>query len=180
LNAIPEQDINKYGFSNIKEMDQATLGNPFRVYTLSPEKIINYQKSHNFSSAISPTTMWFFPVLCNGAAKTLLTVDFMGDEWRAVAIGSSGLAKQLGEVIKKWPESEGYGLKFVRVFQARSDLIALSHEGKVKIKPLNSAEASMQLGKKGISTHERLYDTSEIMQKLSPVVIKNIKGHEIY
>lgn len=177
LKAIPMSDLSHYGFSPNEDLTQATLGKPFRVYTISPDKILSYETQMELSSIVSPTSLWFFPVLCRGEVRTILTVDRMGEKWQAVAIGSSGLAGQLKSVKDKWPESEGYEHKFVRIYQAMSDLVILSKEGAFEVIPLESARIALNLGKVGEGVYE-VHSTSDIIRKLIPVVRQNIQSKE--
>jgi hypothetical protein len=175
LYAIPTKDLISYGFSGKQDITQATLGDPIRVYTITPDRIKDYEQGMNFISIISPTNLWLFPVLSQGETKTLLTVDRMNGEWKAVAIGSAGLAKQLNKVKTIWPSSDGYEYTFVRIYQAKSDLMVLSKGATLKIKPLTSAILSLKLEENVKENHGNLYDPSEVMTKLIPVVQQGIQ-----
>lgn len=175
LNAIPPQDISHYGFSSTEEMTHATLGNPFRVYTITPDKIMSYSREMKLSSLLSETNLWFFPVLCRGEVRTLLTVDLMDGRWKAVAIGSSGLAKELPIAWNKWPRSEGYDHKFVRIYQAKSDFVMVSKESTNKMVPLTSAALALKLldakAERGYVSH----DIPEVILSLQPLVQEALK-----
>jgi len=88
--------------------------------------------------------------------------------WKAIAIGGSGLAKHWASVIKKWPSSEGYEHIFLKIFQAGSDFVLLSHAGKTEMIPLSSAVLSLDLGS------EEMYDPSDIILRLKRPVLENI------
>jgi hypothetical protein len=175
LEAIPGQDLEHYGFASPEELARATLGKPFKVYTITPDKILNYSQEMKLSTVISPTNLWFFPVVYRGKVRTILTVDFVDGEWRAVAIGSSGLAKQLERIENKWPESDGYDHRFIRIYQAQSDFVAVSKERILKIVPLESAAVALKL-KKVIEGVYGLYSPSEMIPKLVPVVRENLQS----
>ena len=175
LDAIPSKDLRFYGFSAQQEIDQAKLGEPIRVYTITPDKVIDYEQGAVFISIISSTNLWLVPILSQGETKTLLTVDRMNGKWKAVAIGSAGLAKQLDEVEISWPSSDGYEHMLVRIFQAKSDFVVLTKGATVKIKPLKSAILSLQLQKIVKGKRIDLYNPSEVMTKLIPVVHESIQ-----
>lgn len=179
LDAIPDRDLEHYGFADSEQLLQATLGEPFRVYTIIPDKILNYSQEMKLSSLISPTSLWFFPILYRGKARTILTVDFVNDEWKAVAIGSSGLARQLEKVEDMWPESEGHDHQFIRIYQAKSDLVAVSKKGTSELVPLESAGMALKL-KKVIKGDYGLYSPGEVIPKLIPVVRENIEAHKVF
>ena len=175
LKAIPFSDLRHYGFSAGEDLSRATLGTAFRVYTITPDKIMDFESNMKLSSLVFPTELWFFPVLYNGEFRTILTVDKMNGQWQAVAIGSSGLATQLEDVAAEWPESEGYEYKFIRIYQARSDFVILSQKEMIRLFPLESARIALKLtetGKKG----SKLYKTADIIPKLIPIVSQNIQS----
>jgi len=169
LESVPDEDIVNYGFSSKEELSQATVGEPFRIYTITPDKIMHYTEEIELTSLISPTSLWIFPVLCRSEVRTLLTVDFVNGEPKAVAIGSSGLARQLALVKSKWPRSDGYDYKFIRIYQANADFVLLLKNGVVKITPLDSAALILKLKKTAQGVYE-LYNPSEIIPKLIPIV----------
>ena len=175
LKAIPTSDLRHYGFSDKEDLNQATLGKPFRVYTITPDKVLSYTPQMELFSIVSPTNLWFFPVLYRGEVRTILTVDKMKGKWKAVAIGSSGLARQLKKVEDKWPESEGYEHKFVRIYQARSDFVILSKEGTVEVTPLESARIALKIEKIREGVYG-LYSPSDIIPKLIPIVRQNVRS----
>lgn len=179
LKAIPSQDLDHYGFSDQKELAQAKLGKPFKVYTITPDKILNYNQENELAALISSTNLWFFPISYQGKARTILTVDLVNGKWKAVSIGSSGLAKELEKVKNTWPESNGYDLLLIRIYQAQSDFVAVSKDGISKIHPLESAAVALKLKKKfeGIPI---MYKPSEIIPKLSPVVRENLQSHKSF
>lgn len=172
LKAIPIGDLEHYNFPDEKELDQATLGNPFRICTITPELILNYSPGTSLEEVVSPTFVWLFPVILKGETRTLLTVDLIDGEWRAVAIGRSGLAKRWASILESWPSSEGYEHTFVRIFQAKADFVILSHPGETKITPLESTCISLGL-------HEaETYSPSDIMMKLQKPVQDNIESSQ--
>jgi len=177
LNAIPTSDLRHYGFPNEEELTQSTLGSPFKVYTITPDKILNYKPEVEISSLISPTDLWFFPVLSRGEVRTILTIDKMNGEWKAVAIGSAGLARQLKEVEDKWPESRGYEHKFVRVYQAKSDFVMVSKEGTIKVTLLESARIALKLDQEEKGVY-KLYSPSTVLPQMIPIVRQNVQSRE--
>jgi len=172
LKTIPIEDLEEYGLSDQRELNQAMVGNPFRIYTVAPESILDYSREMSLEEIISPTSVWLFPVIVKAETRALLTVDVMGGEWRAVAIGRSGLAKQWASVVEFWPSSEGYEHTFVRVFQAKSDFVVLSHPEKTEVTPLESACVSL-----GLSEAET-YSLSEVMMKLQKPVQDNLESSQ--
>jgi hypothetical protein len=173
LNSIPKKDIEKYGFSSPDEFKRSTLDTPFQVNTILPDVILNYVEGQNVSSMITPTSMWFFPVICDGSIRVLLTVDYIDGSWKAVAIGSSKLAKQLENALKDLSDND---FTYVRVFQARTDFIVFIQNETEKIRLLNSLEEKiMQASTIKTDLESNFYNFSDLMPELSSSVEKNLR-----
>lgn len=177
LKAIPAAEREHYGFSATDNLSLAKLEEPFRVFTINPDKILNYKPAIELTSLVSATDLWFFPVSLAGTVRTILTVDKMEGQWQAVAIGSSGLAKQLEEVIQTYPKSAGYSFQFVRIYQARSDFVMLSRNEISKMVPLESARMALRIEAQK-AAFENLQNPVQIIPKLKPLVRQNLQSDE--
>lgn len=166
LKTISKDDIKNYGFSKQEEVEHATLSDPFKVYTIEPEKILDYDDKTSVLEIISPTSLWEFPVMSKGTIRTLLTVDLMNGIWEAVGIGSSGLAKRWDFIMKNWPSVEGYEHIFVRVYQADSDFVILKHAGKIEMLSLMPWYGTEE---------NKTYEPSYILLRLQDSIRSNIK-----
>ncbi len=170
LDAIPEQDLKHFNFSDPSELALAELGDPFRVYTIPPEAILDYTPGTSIGKIVSPTSLLLFPVISRGETRTLLMVDEVAGEWKAVGIGSSGLAKQWEGVIAAWPSAKGYEHTFIRIFQATADFVLLSRDQETKMIPLESGRVSLGLPEK------ETFAPSEIIFGLQKPVFDNIEA----
>jgi hypothetical protein len=139
------------------------------IYTISPDQILNYNVGSDVESIISPTDIWLFPVVSKGEARTLITVDSVDGEWRAVSIGGSGVAKQWASITGN--SSAAY--KFVRVYQAMADFVLMSDVGETKMAPLESARISLELEGEGAC------DPSKIILELQEPVRQNIEAFKV-
>lgn len=178
IRSLPEDQVKSYGFSTKSEAARTTLNGGIRVYTIKPHVLFSYKKGMDVTRMITPTSMWIFPVLEGGRSKSLLTVDRMHGKWEAVAFGGSGLASQLEEVELRWPSSKGYDLTFVRVFQAKSDLVFIAKGKTVMIAPLESAVVGLQLHANAGRYGDKVYAPYEILPKMIPVVRQNLQAQE--
>jgi hypothetical protein len=170
LKAIPRGELAHYNFSEREKPEQAVLGRPFKVYTIVPDNILNYERGKDISEVVSATPMWFFPVVLNGEVRTLLIVDIVQGKPKAVAIGSSGLAREWASLLNTMPLSQGYAHAFVRVYQAKSDFMLMRHAGKTLVIPLASAAIALGLEK------GKTYDPAETMLRLKKPVEENLKA----
>jgi hypothetical protein len=170
LNAIPEGELGYFGFTSKEEFDQTTIGTPFRIYTISPNKILSYKGEADISSLLSPTGEWLCPVICLGKARVLLTVARMQGQWQTVDLGGAIDAVEIEQISQSWPPSQGYEMKFIRVYQANSDFILLT-KGKVSnLVPLKGAAVVLGLVKKGETYEYKQMSPADVLPKLAPVV----------
>jgi hypothetical protein len=169
----------KMGFRSQSELDNAFAGEGFQVFTIPPDRLINNVMSQNLSALVVPKDQWQFLINSTDGAKVLLTVDVMNGKWTPVSIGSAGLAKELGRVLEKWPVSEGYQYRLIRVYQAKSDFIELTQNGKIKgIVPLSSLNAVIG-GKKRAFDPADILESRDVLDALRPAVRSNVEGsHE--
>lgn len=172
LQKIPGEALAYFNFNNLGEVEKSVLGEPFRMFTIPPELILNYSGSDMaVEKMISPTPIWIFPVVADGKVRTFITVDLVGGEYQAVSIGSSSLAKEWASVVEKWPPSAGYKHTFVRIYQATSDFILLSQDGQAGgMVALQAARVSLGLG------GGEIYNPAQILSALKNPVMENIKA----
>jgi hypothetical protein len=117
MNALPERQREGCG--------GAELGDPFRVYTITPAALDAYLVGDSVASLISPTGMWLFPVVAEGRSRFLLTVDTVDGSWRAVSLGQAGLAAELDRLLLRWPREKGYDPLLVSVFAASTHFFTI-------------------------------------------------------
>lgn len=176
LHEINTQNLDRFGFYSQGDITGAELGMAFQVFTIPPDKILNYDPSiSDLSSMIVPTNLWQFLIISYGNPKSLLTVDFFNDQWTPVSIGASGLAMQLSKIIEAWPASAGYQYRLIKVYQAKSDLLEISLGDQViGIVPLLSARMALGFEKRDFDPLD-LGNSRNILINLMPAVEKNIQ-----
>jgi hypothetical protein len=173
LNAIPDDNVQRFGFSVPEELKLATLGTPIRLYTIDPDEILNYSADKPIGDIISATDQWFFPVTVSGEVRTLLTVAQMGGKWQAVSIGSSALGQEWADTIAKY-DSMGYtDEKLVRIYQATADFVLLRGVGDDKLLPLKAGKVAL-----GVKEDAKPSDPADIIFGLQVVVKQNIEAYK--
>jgi hypothetical protein len=179
LLAIQPQDLKRMGFLNQSEVDNAKVGDGFQTYTIHPTNVLSYREDVvDLSSSVIPTKEWQFLIVANGQAKSILTVDLMGNQWKAVGIGAAGLARQLGIIVQSYPSDAGYSHRFIRVFQARSDFVEISHGGStIGMIPLISARVAMGLKQRDLEVSD-LFDCRDVLLRIAPIVRKNLEAEK--
>jgi len=176
LNAIPREDLERYGFKNEEELKAATLGEPYRVYTIVPERLASYKEGTKLSALISETNSWYFPVMVEDEARTILTVSLLEGRWQAVDIGGLALPQQLQMLSARLPTilgekgiSGGYSTKFVRVFQLYADFLAVDSDKGEFLVPLLLNPDSL-----GIQNYVP-YTPGEVMPQLTKAVQQQMR-----
>lgn len=124
-----------------------SLGEFFQVHTVKPDELLQAPETQgSFSGLIRSTPIWRVVVMVNGEPNSLLTVEKRKGRWTAVAWGGKELAKELYSLRKEWPAPK-FKLRFIRIYQARADVIeVLDRTGKKEgYVPLVSARIALNL-----------------------------------
>ena len=177
LSAAISDNPTLYGFSSAMELQAAKLDDPFRVYTLDPDKLLTADLPTSLDSLVMPTNQWFFPVMApDGTYRSILAVDQLQGNWEAVSFGSTGLSIQLDRFVDHWGALQSRQFKFVRIYQAFSDLILRRQENEVSIYPLASAVQSLKLARNNRAAN--FYSQEEILRALRNGLKKKKKPFE--
>ncbi len=170
LNSRPVSSLQKFGFRDQDEVNRATLGEGFQIYTVPPQTLLSGQSFQNFESIAVPTKAWQFLIRSGRDAKAFLRVDYINGQWQAVSLGSSGLAVQMDSIVKTWPPSAAYKLKFIRIYQAKSDFVEISSPEKIiGTIPMTSARVAMKMSRSQFDPRD-IHGSSIILQELPPIV----------
>lgn len=144
LRRIPQGEQERFGFTKTDNPDQAYLGNPFRLHTIPPAAISEYQPGDTADSLISETRMWYFPVMLKDEFRAILIVDQMNGQWKAVSLGRAKLARQLGKVSKVWSRKRGYAPRLIAVFQVGEYLFTVPEKGDYNLTSLSPEKRSVK------------------------------------
>ncbi|HEY5973693.1 MAG TPA: hypothetical protein VIU41_03035 [Geobacteraceae bacterium] len=131
LNVFSIQSIHDLGFESLSDIEKVGLGKGFEIFTINPDKLLDETSSQDFQSLVSTTNVWYFPLVVEGRSKSLLKLRFTEGKWFPSGMGSSKMAKEMADFMEAWPASAGYHFRYIRVFQASSDFIELSQNGKL-------------------------------------------------
>ena len=166
--------ITPLGLSTKADLDNPTVNHGFQVYTASP---VNLLKSSKLSSILTPTGLWRFVVVKESQPVSLITVAQIEGQWKAVSIGGAQLAMEVKKVMERWPASQGYNHRFIRIYQARTDFIEISSNGRaVGFVPLTASR--MAFGMSGEFDPAALLHGPEIMPRLHKAAVDTINKIE--
>jgi len=184
LKKVPEASKSSYGFDRDDLLEDAYLGRPFNLYTITPARLADFKSGDSVNSVISQTSLWYFPVMLHDKIKTILVVDKIQDKWSAVSLGYTPLAREIEEIIRQWPESKGFNPKIIIVFQADKYLFTIPeidgynltfiddhYEPEInkgcRKKPLNTTDTDS-------SRYSTLVEISKTIELLKPLVESSI------
>jgi hypothetical protein len=157
----------RLGFNEKDILDRAYLGEPFRYYLLGPDAVKDYVKGSNVSLIISPVNEWFFPVLIDNEAKSVLSVAKMKGVWKAVSFGKAVLSKELVKIRQVWPTEKGYAPILIASLQGREVMFSVPQvdSKNLTIIPL--------LAKKDMESkdYSKLEDSAAIIEIIRPRII---------
>ncbi|PMS37081.1 hypothetical protein B0G57_11582 [Trinickia symbiotica] len=103
----------------------ASLGDGFEMNIVDPVALLAGQP---LDACLRGTGQWRFLVIVAGKPVGLLTVERVGNEWKMVAAGASGLAVEVAGVEARYAgETPRPRLRFIRSLQAVADFIEVTY-----------------------------------------------------
>ena len=155
LDKIPQGKEEMYGFRSRTEFVRASVGVPYRVYTIADSQL---NDGNSLSDALHPLEEWRLPVTVDGQFRAMLTVSRTDGRWRAVDFGAAGLAKELGAFERQNASLLPMQRKgIVRLFSLHCDFVTLTRQSGIPedfiFWPLTSARSALQAT--GIVVNER-------------------------
>jgi len=133
--------------ASLDELSALRVDYGFEVNTVEPGDLL--QGRGELRDMIHPTGVWRF-VVRNGARPVgLVTVHARDDgRWEAVSFGGAQLARELDAQMAAHADAARSNVRFVRIFQARSDLLEVVSpvDGKAGYVPLAAARAALPIG----------------------------------
>jgi hypothetical protein len=161
LSSLPVDEIRNYNFDSKQEVDRAKAGEPFKIYTITPDSVFSYQEGTMIADLISPTTFWCIPITVDGDIRTLLDIDKVDGNYKAISLGSAGTAVRWGEILESLNPAQKKQAVFVKVYQAGADLVLINDDKGILI-PIDSAFVG-------------LGSNNNLMIELKQIVKENLK-----
>jgi len=165
LSLIPPGQENRYGFHSREDFGEATIGYPYRVFTVD---MPGTQTGR--SAGVKPLNEWRTPIIVRGQSRALLTVAKMDDQWEAVDFGGARLALELAECEERnvhSPRALQRGI--LRLFDSSCDFLLLYDQqyplDNAGVFPLESARKALH--RRGLPVME-----SGSLQDFLPVIMR--------
>ena len=115
---LPPEELVNFGFEPGEDVSATLLGDPWPLYTITPGDLKAATAQTPVEDLVTPTGLWYFPVLLDGRPRCIITVASMEGKWEAVGIGKAPLAGELAKIDGQWPKKSGYTPRLVAVYQA--------------------------------------------------------------
>jgi hypothetical protein len=162
--------------TDLQDLKEATISYGFPVYTIDPPELMAGRGS--MQNMVRPTPQWRFVIALRGRPIGMATVERNQGKFETVAYGAAVLAKDVDALMGFHGNADKSNLRFVRVYQARSDLLeVVGQDGRARFAPLHSARESLLLQQRASKDGKRsedLMDEAELVQPLRSAVKLNM------
>lgn len=161
------------------ELRSATIAYGFPVYTIDPPAMLAGRGS--MQSMARQTGAWRFVIAVAGRAVGLATVEKVNGRYETVAYGGAVLAKDLAALAGHYGNADKSNLRFLRIFQARSDLLeVMGEDNRARFAPMHSARQSLMLQPQAMKhgVPSGLLDETELQQPLRSAIRQNMAASQ--
>ena len=125
------------------DLQKLSLGVGFEVNTIDPTALLYAGANADLGRLTRPTGLWKFVILSQGRPVGLLEMERVKGQWQAIGAGSARLAE---DIVAAAPKTGDGSFRFVRVYQARSDLLQVRGEdNRAHFVPMASARGALGL-----------------------------------
>lgn len=152
-----------------------SLGAGFEVNTVDPAALMYANGNADLSRFARSTDTWKFVILSAGKPVGLLDMNRIDGRWQAVGAGASTLAADL---VAAAPATGDGSFRFVRIYQATSDLIEVRSAGeRSRFVPMPSARRSLALSAdaKSAAGAEQALSSEDLLPALQAAVRGNLQ-----
>lgn len=152
-----------------KELKRARISYGFPVYTVNPNELVAGKRG--LQGLTEATGQFRFVIAAGSKAIGMVTVEQRNGQYETVAYGAAVLAKDVDALMTRHGNAEKSNLRFVRVFQARSDVLEVkdASNGHTRYAPLHSARESLRVA-------DTLVEESDLLQPLRAAVKANLNA----
>ena len=159
--------------ADLQDLKDAKIEYGFAVHTIDPPELLAGRGS--MQSMARHANQWRFVITLHQRAIGMTTVEKTNGRYETVAYGAAVLAKDLDAVAAVHGNADKSNLRFLRIYQARSDLLeVIGQDGRERFAPLHSARESLLLAQRSKDGNSGLLDESELVQPLRAAVKQNM------
>jgi hypothetical protein len=164
VNKIPAGHCSEYGVSSPGEIHQLKTGKPLQLFSITPYVILQNTQAGTMNDLLTPTSLWYIPVLSENRAVAMLVVEQKdAANAKAVSFGFAHLAKQISDSELFYPELITNEKRLIAVYQAQEFFLALPETHPGQLLALQSSEIVFS-------------PLTDVFLRLQPVVEQNLEG----
>lgn len=161
---------------DLQELKDATIAYGFAMHTIDPSDLIAGRST--MQRMAKPINQWRFVITLHNRPIGMATVERNGGRYETVSYGAAVLAKDVDALAATHGNADKSNLRFVRIFQARSDLLeVVTSDGRARFAPMHSARESLMLQQRASKDGMRsdgLLDDADLVQPLRTAVQQNL------
>lgn len=157
--------------ADARELAGVRVAYGFAVYTVDPAELLAGRRG--MRSLTAPTGQYRFIIMLGERPVGMATVEKVNGRFETVAYGAAVLARDVDASMRVHGNAERSNVRFVRVYQARSDMLEVSGGGGLRYAPLHSARTSLNMAK---TSADSLIEEADILQPLRSAVRANMNA----
>ncbi len=163
----PDSDIYK---KNLNHDHVIVFGEPFQIYTIKTEDILNYDENVDISSIQIPSNIWNVAVYIYNRPSALLIVGYQDGKWEVEGAGLGDVSESMDIIQKMCVTCKNKKSTFVRINSIGADFIITDKYGKKMIHPFSYTIKLLKLDDRQVNT-SGLFDVPYFMSKLTKSVV---------
>lgn len=95
-NLITEQNFKAMGFESMREINEAKLGDPLKVYAVPLDKLQKYQQGSDPNSLLVDQSAFMYPIKVGDKTRSSISISKGENGWSSSNFGRPNYAKMLG------------------------------------------------------------------------------------
>lgn len=160
------------------DLAKTRIAGGFEVHTIAPQDLDAARSE--LRHMVQASGIWRFFVKVGAQPVGLVTVQRMDGRWQAVSFGGAGLAQELSDLMAVHADAGADHLRFIRVYQAQTDLLEVVSPTDLQARyaPLASARAALSADLQTTDAKQApaLLDTYELLEPLRHAVRRSLNG----
>ena len=162
--------------TDIQDLKDARLGFGFPVYTIDPKDLL--QGRGDLRSMTRPTGEWRHLITLHDRPIGMATLVQTNGQWHISAYSGAVLAQEIDAAIGAHGNAQRSNVRFVRVYQAMSDLLEVVSPGDnhARYMPLQSARQMLLAQQRsGATVNAGLLEQADILEPMRASVKTNME-----
>ncbi len=124
-----------FGLSSVEDVGKAHVADSLPIYHVGVGALSTYDVSQDPRSLLQDEQSVLCTVAVNGEERSTIKLRYRSGEWKPVAFGAPGLAKQIGENLRALGQASGASgaISLVEIPTLSASLLAAYHEQSLQL-----------------------------------------------